>query len=317
MDGKVDERSLVLYTSLFFHAYTAAKVQGDLTKAWESTEEVLKAEKKRNLDLTQLNEELQAQVEQLTFQLKEKESKIEESQSVQLEFKTRVTDLTFNLNQYTTKIQELESKIEQLNRVISEKEEKNLELENAKKQLQERYEELSLRLSSHSQGAEEFKSNAEKLKLESEQHIQELKKKHVAFEEEIESLRNDIDNFKIQLDNERKDKEDQQRILNERTEQDGVHRKGLGVLRRNLDQHIEDLHTWQKYLDSKDKTFLDFEKEIRSGLTGELDAAADFVEELNLLSGKLDSENEAMLKILKNKLAEAKEAEIAKVTGKS
>ena len=26
MDGRVDERSLVLYTSLFFHAYTAAQV---------------------------------------------------------------------------------------------------------------------------------------------------------------------------------------------------------------------------------------------------------------------------------------------------
>jgi len=78
-----------------------------------------------------------------------------------------------------------------------------------------------------------------------------------------------------------------------------------------LDQHIEDLHTWQKYLDSKDKTFLDFDREIRSGLVGELDAAHDFVEELNILSGRLDSENEAMMKILKGKQAEAKAAEIA------
>lgn len=30
MDGRVDERSLVLYTSLFFHAYTAAKVSYSL-----------------------------------------------------------------------------------------------------------------------------------------------------------------------------------------------------------------------------------------------------------------------------------------------
>jgi len=210
----------------------------------------------------------------------------------------------------------LEAKIEQLNLVISQKEETNLALNNAKKQIEQQYEELSLKLNSFSQETLEFKSGAEKKKVEDEQHIQDLKKKHVLFEEEIESLKNDIDNFKIQLDNERRDKEDQQRVLNERTEQDGVHRKGLGVLRRNLDQHIEDLHTWQKYLDSKDKTFLDFDREIRSGLVGELDASADFEEELNILSGKLDSENEAMLKILKAKLAEAKEAEIAKVSGK-
>lgn len=88
------------------------------------------------------------------------------------------------------------------------------------------------------------------------------------------------------------------------------------MLRRNLDQHIEDLHTWQRYLDSKDKTFLDFDYEIRSGLLAELDGATDFVGELNILSGKLDFENEAMLKILKAKLADAKAAEIAKVGGK-
>jgi len=235
---------------------------------------------------------------------------------VQLEFETKVTDLKLNLTEYSSKITELESKIEKLNHIISEKEEVSLSMAAAYKKLEEKYEELSLQLSSHAQESVTLKSAAEKKQIEDEHHIQELKKKHALFEEEIESLKNDIDNFKIQLDNERKDKEDQQRVLNQRTEQDGIHRKGLGVLRRNLDQHIEDLHTWQKYLDSKDKTFLDFDYEVRSGLLAELDGANDFVGELNILSGKLETENEAMLKILKNKLADAKQAEIAKVGSK-
>jgi hypothetical protein len=48
-------------------------------------------------------------------------------------------------------------------------------------------------------------------------------------------------------------------------------------------------------------------------LLAELDGASDFEGELNVLSGKLGTENEAMLKILKGKLADAKAAEIAKV----
>jgi len=316
MDGRVDERSLVLYTSLFFHAYTAAQVANDLEKARLSTEEVLAVERKKNEDLHRLNSELGEQIEQLKFQLQEKDSKLEERETVQLEFQTKVTDLKLNLTEYSSKITELESKIEKLNLIISEKEEISLAAAAAYKKLEEKYEELSLQLSTHAEESVTLKSAAEKKQIEDEHHILELKKKHTLFEEEIESLKNDIDNFKIQLDNERKDKEDQQRVLNERTQQDGVHRNGLGVLRRNLDQHIEDLHTWQKYLDSKDKTFLDFDYEIRSGLLAELDGASDFVGELNILSGKLDAENEAMLKILKNKLADAKQAEIAKVGSK-
>jgi len=213
-----------------------------------------------------------------------------------------------------TKIQELEAKIEQLLLIIAQKDENARKLEEEKKKWQLDYEALALKLSDHSKSNEDTKSLAEKKHAEDEQHINELKKKHALFEEEIESLKNDIDNFKVQLENERKDKEDQLRILTERTEQDGVHRKGLGVLRRNLDQHIEDLHTWQKYLDSKDKTFLHFDNEVRPGLEGELDGVKDFVGELNILSGKLDVENEAMLKIFKAKLAEAKAAEIKKAT---
>jgi len=316
MDGRVDERSLVLYTSLFFHAYTAAQVANDLEKARLSTEEVLAVERKKNEDLHRKNQELEATIEQLAFQLKERDSKLEEHQTVQLEFQTKVTDLKMNLNEYTSKITELESKVEKLNLIVSEKEEVSLSMAGKNKKLEEQYEELSLKLTSNARESDDIKNDAEKKQIEAEQHIQELKKKHAVFEEEIESLKNDIDNFKIQLDNERKDKEDQQRVLNERTEQDGIHRKGLGVLRRNLDQHIEDLHTWQKYLDSKDKTFLDFDHEIRSGLLAELDGASDFEGELNVLSGKLGTENEAMLKILKGKLADAKAAEIAKVGSK-
>jgi len=314
MDGRVDERSLVLYTSLFFHAYTAAKVANDLEMARLGTEEVLLAEKKKTEDLYRIKVELEHTVEELTLQLKAKDTKIEEAQTIHLQFESKITDLTLDVSNSKHKIQELEAKIVQLNLIIAQKDEIILKIEQEKNKWRADYEQLALKLSDHSKSTDDAKSLAEKKHAEDEQHIQELKKKHALFEEEIESLKNDIDNFKVQLENERKDKEDQHRTLTERTEQDGVHRKGLGVLRRNLDQHIEDLHTWQKYLDSKDKTFLHFDSEVRPGLEGELDGVKDFVGELNILSGKLEAENEAMLKLLKAKLAEAKAAEIKKAT---
>lgn len=314
LEGRVDERSLVLYTSLFFHAYTAAQVTSDLEKARQGTEDRLNAEKNKNEELLRVKVELEAKIEELTIQLKARDTKIEEEQTIQLEFKTQVQDLKFNVDSSKSKIEELEAKIENLTIVIKKGEETNLTLEQSKKKLEEEFAELDLKLTGHSKDAQSAKSDADKKHADDAAHIEELKKKHALFEEEIESLKNDIDNFKVQLDNERKDKEDQIRVLNERTEQDTVHRKGLGVLRRNLDQHIEDLHVWQKYLDNKDKTFLDFDRDVRPGVAGELDAARDFVGELNLLSGKLDLENDAMLKIFKQKAAEAKAAEIAKAS---
>lgn len=87
---------------------------------------------------------------------------------------------------------------------------------------------------------------------------------------------------------------------------------------------------WQGYLDSKDRVWLDFERgnhphfpflsiiqliltstlDVQPSLNNELNTRNDFVEELNLLSDKLDHENELMLGILKTKAAEAKEAQI-------
>lgn len=53
-----------------------------------------------------------------------------------------------------------------------------------------------------------------------------------------------------------------------------------------------------------------FYPDVRPSLNNELSSRTDFIEELNLLSDKLEQENEAMLIILKQKMAEAKNAQI-------
>lgn len=339
-EGRVDERSLVLYTSLFFHAFKAAAVAQDLLKERQGTEETLAKEKKTNEQLRQENEKLlhelqilRVQIEDLTknhedinlkFKQLEHDSHeetinlkhtVEEKQDENLQLKKGIQEqqdlahtLNLQLRDKTEKNQELKQIMEDertdLNSRLEELHKKNLELnellhteQTRRQDLESQVKDLSMNLNSNQE------SNM--------QVITDLRKKQSAYEEEIESLKNDIENFKVQLDNERKENTNHQKSLQEKNDQDGFHRKGLQVLRNNLEAHIKDLHVWQGYLDSKDRDWLDFERDVKPTLNSDLSARADFVEELNLLSDKLDTENELMLQILKTKAQEVKDAQIA------
>jgi len=302
MDGKVDERSLVLYTSLFFHAFKAADVASDLQKQRLSVEETLAFEKKRNEELFHTNSQLEERNNLLTLELDS--------------LNTKYTDIHQQLTDDRAKIASLEEKIKLLTEQLHQKEEAFLGVNQEKHALQRELDELKAKFAAEVAKREETDKKAADRQAQDETKIQELKKKTASFEDEIESLKNEVSMFKGQLDTERKDKDEQRKLLDEHSNQDTVHRKGLQVLKRNLDQHIEDLTTWRGYLESKDKSVFDFESEIRRALEGDLEGK-DFVEQLNYLSGKLDGENELMLKLLKQKMADAKAAALeAKKTEK-
>jgi len=292
-EGRVDERSLVLYTSLFFHAFKAAAVAQELQLEKESTAQTLDEERRQHNKLKHNYTELQAELEALRLRLE----RLEEEKN----------EVTLHLN-------EKEETTLQLKRVVEEErsetsirlddyQKKNLELSEQLHEEQTRRLELESKVSDLSSSLNENQET-------NLQVITELRNKKALYEEEIESLKNDVENFKVQLDNERKENNQHNQALQERTEQDTFHRKGLQVLHKNLDEHIADLHTWQKYLDNKDRNWLDFDRDVRPSLNNELSTRSDFIEELNLLSDKLEQENEAMLQILKAKLAEAKNAQL-------
>lgn len=338
-DGRVDERSLVLYTSLFFHAFKAAAVAQGLEKERLSTEETLLREKKSNDQLRNENQQLLSELQTLRLQL---DSMSKNHQEITINFKKLQTDSkeeSIHLKRAVEEkqdenlhlkkgIQEQQDLAHQLNIQLRDKTEKNQELkqimEDERTDLNSRLEELhrkNLELSEllHAEQTRRQELESKVTDLSSSlnenqesnlQVITELRKKQVGYEEEIENLKNDIENFKAQLDNERKENHNHQKTLQEKNEQDSFHRKGLQVLRNNLEAHIKDLHVWQGYLDSKDRDWLDFERDVKPSLNNELSTRPDFVEELNLLSDKLDQENELMLQILKVKAAEVKEAQV-------
>jgi len=338
-EGKVDERSLVLYTSLFFHAFKAAAVAQGLEQAKLGTEETLAQEKKRNQKLLEENQSLLEELQNLKLRLdqlshqkeevslnlkkfthdKEEETLnlkriVEEKQDENLTLKKGIQEqqeLAINLNvqvrDTTEKNLELKQMMEDeknyLSSQLDESKKKNIELGYQLNEEQTRRQELESKVTDLSSSLNENQET-------NLQVITELRKKQSAYEEEIENLKNEVENFKAQLDNERKENSGHQKIIQDKNEQDAFHRKGLQVLRNNLECHIKDLHCWQGYLDNKDRVWLDFERDVLPSLNSDLNSRNDFVEELNLLSDKLDHENETMLGILKTKAAEAKEAQV-------
>jgi len=295
MDGKVDERSLVLYTSLFFHAYRAAQVAEGLLRDKASTEELLARARKENEDLRAKNTYLEEQLALLKLQLDEQRNK----------HHTTETDLEFEKK----KVVDLNSKVVKLSEEIRLSAETNLKILSDKNKLEHDLKDINAKLESEIKMRLDKEKSASQSQQEDSQKITDLKKKHSVFEEEIESLKQDVEGFKVQLDNERKDKDEQTKVFEDHTNQDGVKRRGLGVIKHNLNIHIEDLHTWQQYLGTKDKSTFNFDQDVRRVLEEELQDK-DFITQLEMISGRLEVENETMLKILKLHKAESKAAQL-------
>jgi len=81
--------------------------------------------------------------------------------------------------------------------------------------------------------------------------------------------------------------------------------QGLEVLRKNLEEHLEDLHRWQRYLDIDITGEVDFTGELRPAILNEI-SKSNFDEQLSFLASKLQKENEELVNLLKTKEAEQK-----------
>jgi len=145
--------------------------------------------------------------------------------------------------------------------------------------------------------------------------IKDLEFQQIKFEEDIETLKSDVEGFKVKLDQEKDETNNVRKVVDEKAGQDAMHRKGLQVLKRNLDLHLEDLSSWQKYLELDDKTTFDFEREIKPTILAEL-GDQEFIAQLETLSNKLDQENEAMLKIFKQKKLDSQAQKISQAKSK-
>jgi len=234
-EGNVDERSLVLYVSLYFHAFVAKEQQKGILE-----------EKDR---IAREKNQLQGSLEdraKLAAQLQEENKKLQEELALE---KSR-----------------RESLEEQLRLEKEEREKLARELEEQKKKSQE---------------LQESKLSLEGIVSGLEGQVADLSSK---FETESQNRK------KEQQDHDAKSK---------------LEVSGLGVLKKNLTEHLEDLYRWQKYLDLDTESEVDFSGEVRPQILLDI-SKENFEKQLEVLSQKLAKENDELSTLLKIKEAEKK-----------
>jgi len=234
-EGNVDERSLVLYVSLYFHAFVAKEQQKG----------ILEEKDRISREKNQLQGSLEDRAK-LAAKLQEENKNLQEQ-----------------LDSERSKRESLE---EQLRLEKEERERLARELEEQLKKSQE---------------LQENKLSLEGMVSGLEGQVAELTTK---FESETQNRK------KEQQDHEAKAK---------------LEVSGLGVLKKNLTEHLEDLYRWQKYLDLDTESEVDFSGEVRPQILMDI-SKENFEKQLEVLSQKLAKENEELSSMLKVKETEKK-----------
>ncbi|EGC33934.1 cortexillin I, partial [Dictyostelium purpureum] len=222
MRGTTDERSLVLYTSLFFHAYRAKEEKERL----ESSKNEI-ANRLAGLQNSLENEKVSR--EQL---IKQKD-----------ELKSLLASLEFEGAEREKRLRELEAKLEDTL--------KNLELEKLARM------ELEARLA----------------KTEKDRAILELK-----------------------LAEATEEKSKLEQLIEASRQRGAAEAQGLGLLRKNLDQHVHDLLKWQKLTVENSSSSSSIDDQIIVEVSG-----LPFGDQVKHLASKLDEENKAIQKLLSQK----------------
>jgi len=260
-EGNVDERSLVLYISLYFHAFVAQQQQKGMNEEKERMAQHLEGLKGSLEERAQMAEKLAAE----NKEWQQKYSQLQdELNAANQEIKTR-----------TEKEAYLEEKIGVMKNLLDteneEKVELNKELAETKKSLED----------------EQAKNK----------HLQDEKN---ALQGKVANLEGQVASLASQLEAE---KAARKKLEDETAARSKVQVNGLGVLKKNLEEHLEDIHRWQKYLDVQGD--VDFEGTVRPQILTDI-SEAQYDEQLAHLSKKLSKENEDLIKLMKEKEAEQK-----------
>jgi chromosome segregation ATPase len=199
----------------------------------------------------------------------------------------------------------LEEKVEVLKQLCEQESEEKTELEKAKQLVEKQLEELkgqyNVLIDSHGGRGKLVQSLQSQLE-EEKKRTTELSLNVATLEESVASLKGDIKEISEKLEKERQLRQ-QETEANERRNKAEL--DGIGVLKVNLSNHIEDLRLWQKLLELPGVGDLDFQSEIRPQIVSSLNGE-DFNKQVQILSKKLEEEDGELMKLWKMKEAEIK-----------
>jgi len=284
VDQNVDERSLVLYISLYFHAFVAQQQQKGIKEEKQRIEgrlkglqEELEGRARSAAELVEENAIMRRDLDALRNQLKaEQEAKAELQE----------------------KDSYLEEKVEVLKQLLDQENEEKEEMEQTRQNLEKELEELKQKFEQLSLERNELKQNFEngrKMNLELSTGKSSLEDQKSALLGQMSDLTSKFETLNMQRSKENEEHQSRSR----------VEVKGLEILKKNLEEHIEDLHRWQKYLDYDKQSEIDFSGEIRPQILAEI-SKQNYDDQLQYLAKKLDVENSDLLKFLKQKELEIK-----------
>ena len=192
----------------------------------------------------------------------------------------------------------LEEKVEVLKQLLEQENEEKEELEKAKKALEKDLEEQRIKVEGLNQANLEITTS-----LDSERKkTNELTETKLQLQEQTASLQQQIAELTSKLNSEAEKRKQEEEETNKRNRAES---KGLEVLKLNLEQHVEDIRRWQKYLDLDTQSEIDFSGEIRPQILLDI-TKENFDEQVAYLAKKLEKENSELTNYLKAKETDAK-----------
>lgn len=274
--GKVSEKNLVLYLSLWFNAFKeldAGVSKDSLLKRIKELEELVRKLKEENDALREKKDKLEVTVEELTTKLQKLQEEHDKLKSTHEETIRELQQLK------ATSLQEknnLELRVSELTENIKALQANSGDTVSA---LQSKVDEIT----------RERDSLKEDLKNLKDQHAREKKE----LEEKNALLQAD-------LNKSRKMREELEEIMKKQQEN---HSKSIHVLRKHLLQHVHDMHVWKVFLeqdrmyDSED-LHIAMEKDLES---------LPFHEQIQTLDEAITEENNQLERLLKEREMEAAE----------
>jgi len=252
VDGIVDERSLVLYISLYFHAYVA-----------KQQKRLLEEEK-----------------DKITARMRGLEGSLEERAKKGVALEEENTALY--------------KQLQELKQELANEKESNKELRDKNTYLEERVDVLQQLLDQETKAKSELQKEVENLRV-----LAEMK---VTLEHQVSGLETQVAQLTSNLDSEstNRKKETEENTIRSRAEL-----AGLAVMKKNLEEHVEDLYRWQRFLNLDADSAVDFSGEIRPQIIADI-SKGNYDEQLQYLAKKLEKENSELHSMLKQKEAEAK-----------
>lgn len=288
MSGSVDERSTVLYISLFFHAFMAKEQQKGILVEKERIAEKMRGLEDSLEERARSAASLKEANENMTVELNTLRNQLQSSEDSKAELHEKVIHL--------------EEKVDVLKQLLEQEHEEKTEIE-----------QLNLK---QEQELAELRSHIQTLKNREQDKDRELARLREELNRE-RSTTKDLSDGKAKLEEQYLTLQTEMSEMSNKFEQESLQHKqekesfksvnqtqvrGLSVLQKNLEEHIEDLHRWEKFLDLGEMP--DF-FETKTELLDEINTE-NYDEQLRILADRLESENEDLLLKLKSMEAEAK-----------